>query len=280
MKVDTFFTNFDLLTDAPNATAKLRELILQLAVMGKLVRQDPNDEPAAVLLERIKADNLRLAAEGIIRKFELLPPVSIKDAPFDLPQGWVWARFPELGEFGRGKSKHRPRNDPKLYEDGKYPLVQTGDVARSNGVIKTYTGCYNDFGLAQSRLWPKGTLCITIAANIADSGILDFNACIPDSIVGFVTPQEIRDARYFEYFMRTAKEHLQHYAPSTAQKNINLAILEKVLIPLPPLAEQKRIVEKCDRLMSLCDRLEAKLKQGRESREKLMEVAAKQVLLN
>ncbi|BAZ40538.1 hypothetical protein NIES4101_64990 [Calothrix sp. NIES-4101] len=78
--------------------------------------------------------------------------------------------------------------------------------------------------------------------------------------------------------MRTAKENLQDYAPSTAQKNINLAILEKLLIPLPPLAEQKRIVEKCDRLMSLCDTLEAKLKQGRDSSEKLMEVAAKQVL--
>lgn len=271
--------NFDLLYSVPETIPKLRRAILQLAVQGKLVRQDPNNELASVLLERIKTEKLRLAVEGVIRKFEPLPTVATDNAPFELPKGWAWARFPELGEFGRGKSRHRPRNDSKLYEDGKYPLVQTGDVARSNGLITTYTGLYNDVGLAQSRLWSKGTLCITIAANIADSGILSFDACIPDSVVGFIPSKELGNARYFEYFMRTAKEHLQDYAPSTAQKNINLAILETVLIPLPPLAEQKRIVSKVDRLMSLCDTLEAKLKEARSHSETLMEVAAKQVLV-
>jgi hypothetical protein len=93
------------------------------------------------------------------------------------------------------KSKHRPRNDPDLYRDGFVPLVQTGDVARANGVITTYTALYNKKGLAQSRLWHKGTLCITIAANIADSAILGFDACFPDSIVGFyqLNPFQILD---------------------------------------------------------------------------------------
>jgi len=118
---------------------------------------------------------------------------------------------------------------------------------------------YNDFGLAQSCKWPKGTLCITIAANIADSGILGFDACFPDSVVGFVPASEFPDARYFEYFMRTAKADLLRFAPATAQKNINLEILNAVLIPLPPLAEQHRIVAKLDELMALCDRLEAQL---------------------
>lgn len=270
--------NFDLLYSVPETIPKLRQAILQLAVQGKLVRQDPNDEPASILLERIKTDKLRLTAEGLIRKFEPLLAVATDNAPFELPKGWTWARFPELGEFGRGKSKHRPRNDLKLYEEGNYPLVQTGDVARSNGLITTYTGLYNDIGLAQSRLWSKGTLCITIAANIAASGILSFDACIPDSVVGFVPSKELGDAQYFEYFMRTAKEYLQNYAPSTAQKNINLAILEKVLIPLPPLAEQKCIVAKVDHLMSLCNTLEVKLKDARSYSELLMEVAAKQLL--
>jgi type I restriction enzyme, S subunit len=278
MTLDSFFDNFALLTDAPNAVAKLREIVLQLAVRGKLISQDLNDESASVLVERIKIKRAQLAADRVIKKFELLPPISVEDAPFELPKGWTWARFPELGEFGRGKSKHRPRNDPKLYRDGKYPLVQTGDVARSNGIIKTYTGCYNDLGLAQSRMWSKGTLCITIAANIADSGLLDFDACIPDSVVGFVPSNEIKDARYFEYFMRTAKEHLQDYAPSTAQKNINLAILEKVLIPLPPLAEQKRIVEKCDRLLILCDEIEKRQQQRQASLLKMNEGAIAQLL--
>src|SRR5207248_11617213 len=117
-------------------------------------------------------------------------------------------------------------------------------VARSNGVIKTYTSKYNDRGLAQSKKWPAGTLCITIAANIADSGILDFDACFPDSVVGFIPAEEFPNARYFEYFLRTAKADLLDFAPATAQKNINLEILNAVVIPLPPLAELNRIVAK------------------------------------
>jgi len=102
-------------------------------------------------------------------------------------------------------------------------FVQTGDVARSNGIIKNYTNMYNDSGLDQSLKWPEGTLCITIAANIADSGILSFDACFPDSIVGFVHSSRFPDARYFEYFIRTAKANLQEFAPATAQKNMALS---------------------------------------------------------
>ena len=100
-------------------------------------------------------------------------------------------------------------------------MIQTGDVAGSGGKITTYTNKYNDAGLAQSMLWPEGTLCITIAANIADSGILDFEACFPDSAVGFVPAPAFENARYFEYFVRTVKANLLEFAPATAQKNIN-----------------------------------------------------------
>jgi type I restriction enzyme S subunit len=271
-------TNFDLLYDHPEPIAKLRAAILQLAVQGKLVPQDPNDEPASVLLERIKAEKERLVKEGKLKKQKPLPIINEDLAPFTLPNGWSWASFPNVGEFGRGKSKHRPRNDRSLYVGGTYPMVQTGDVARANGEIKTYTALYNDVGLAQSRLWPKGTMCITIAANIADSSILGFDACFPDSVVGLIVSKQISNVRYFEYFMRTAKEHLMDFAPSTAQKNINLGILETVLIPLPPLAEIDRIVAKADQLMALCDELEAKLNQAQQHSEKLMEATVRQLL--
>lgn len=121
-----------------------------------------------------------------------------------MPSGWVWARFPELGEFGRGKSKHRPRNDQALFGNGTHLMIQTDDVARSKGVIRTHTSKYNEVGLAQSKKWPAGTLCISIAANIADSGILSFDACFPDSVVGFVPASILGDARYIEYFVRKA----------------------------------------------------------------------------
>ena len=263
--------NFTPLTTRPEQVKALRQTILNLAVRGKLVPQDSEDEPAAELLQRITADRSRLEKTGTIKKAKSLPPADSANAPFDLPTGWTWARLPEVGTFGRGKSKHRPRNDPVLYENGKYPFIQTGDVARSGGTIKTYTGRYNDVGLAQSALWPTGTLCITIAANIADSGILAFDACFPDSVVGLIPHDSLECARYFEYFIRTAKANLQDFAPSTAQKNINLGILTELLIPLPPLAEQRRIVAKVDKLMGLCDKLDGKLEMGDDRRECLVE---------
>lgn len=258
------------ITTRPDQIKPLRQAILNLAVRGKLVEQDPTDEPASELLKRI-AMHLEDQKNGRGRRAKPLPDVDPADAPFELPEGWTWARFPELGEFGRGKSKHRPRNDPALYTGGTHLMIQTGDVARSGGRIKTHTNKYNDVGLAQSMLWPKGTLCITIAANIADSGILDFDACFPDSVVGFVPAPGFENARYFEYFVRTAKANLLEFAPATAQKNINLEILTSVLIPLPPLAEQHRIVAKVDALMALCDRLEAALTTADTTRARLLE---------
>ncbi len=263
--------NLTSLTTRPDQIKAFRQTILNLAVRGKLVPQDPNDEPASELLKRIAKNRVALEKNGSLKKSKPLPTVDAADSPFDLPGGWAWVRFPEVGLFGRGKSKHRPRNDPALYEDGTYPFIQTGDVARSGGSIETYSNPYNDVGLAQSAMWPTGTLCITVAANIADSGILKFDACFPDSIVGLIVDDNFEDARFFEYFLRTAKADLHKFAPSTAQKNINLGILTEILIPLPPLAEQHRIVAKVDALMTLCDRLETSLTTDGEMRTRLME---------
>jgi type I restriction enzyme S subunit len=249
----------------------LRQTVLTLAVRGRLVPQDLDDEPAAELLTRIQMARPQPGKKAKSKIKPGLPPSDSSPEPFELPSGWTWARFTELGQFGRGKSKHRPRNDPSLFDGGSHLLVQTGDVARSNGLIKTFTNKYNDVGLAQSAKWPKGTLCITIAANIADSGILTFDACFPDSVVGFIPAAVFPNARYFEYFIRTAKADLLEFAPATAQKNINLEILNAVLIPLPPLAEQQRIVTKVDELMDLCDRLEKQLLEADAKSSGLLE---------
>ena len=257
---------FETLAEAPDGVARLRELVLQLAVRGRLVPQDPKDEPAGMLLERIAAEKARLVRKKKIRVPRGLLPLSEARKPFDLPRGWDWCRFTDVGELARGRSKHRPRNDPTLYSGGDIPMVQTGDVARSNGTVETYTALYNEAGLAQSRLWPAGTMCITIAANIADTAMLGFDACFPDSVVGFRPFPPLEAAQYFEYFMRTAQQDLEAFAPSTAQKNINLAILDELLIPIPPLAEQHRIVARVDELMGLLDRLEAARKARNTTR--------------
>jgi type I restriction enzyme S subunit len=149
--------------------AELRKTILQLAVMGKLVPQNPNDEPASELLKAIEIEKQRLVKEGKIKLFKLFPSIKLDEVPYTLPKGWKWVRLGNVGAFERGRSKHRPRNDKRLFADGLYPFVQTGDVSKSkftNNIITSCSSYYNDFGLQQSRLWTKGTLCITIAANI------------------------------------------------------------------------------------------------------------------
>lgn len=248
--------HWDVLAAHADAVPPLRQAILQLAVQGRLVLQNPDDEPASVLMEKIAAE---LASREDERLRSYGDNSGIK--PFPLPTGWVWARLSQVGLFGRGKSKHRPRNDPALYRDGKYPFVQTGDVARAPGLITSYTQMYSELGFQQSRIWPKGTLCITIAANIAESAILGFDACFPDSVVGLEPTAAIGETKFFSYFLRTARARLEQFAPSTAQKNINLGILDSLAVPLPPLAEQKRIVARVDELMALCDSLEQRARE-------------------
>ena len=261
--------HFEMLFTTESSLDGLKQTILQLAVMGKLVPQDPNDEPASELLKRIAKERARLEAEGGGKKLKLMLPVDESNVPFGLPSGWAWARFPEVGQFGRGKSKHRPRNDPALFNPGIYPLIQTGEVARAGTIVQEIHSKYSDVGLSQSKMWPQGTLCVTIAANIADSAILGFDACFPDSVVGFVPSELIGDSYYFLWFMKTAREELLKFAPSTAQKNINLEILESVRIPLPPKAEMKRIVSKVDELMVLNGRLKADLAESRTRQARL-----------
>lgn len=150
------------------------------------------------------------------------------------------AMLSELGEFGRGVSKHRPRNDPKLL-GGKYPLIQTGDVAAADLYISSYTSTYSELGLSQSKMWGKGTLCITIAANIAKTAILDFDACFPDSVVGFTANARTSNI-FIHYWFSFFQEILESQAPESAQKNINLKILSELKVIVPPKEGQDAFV--------------------------------------
>lgn len=150
------------------------------------------------------------------------------------------ATLPELGEFGRGISKHRPRNDPKLL-GGEYPLIQTGDVAAANLYITSYDSTYSELGLKQSKMWDKGTLCITIAANIAKTAILDFDACFPDSVVGFTANKKTNNI-FIHYWFSFFQAILESQAPESAQKNINLKILSELRVIVPEKTEQDEFV--------------------------------------
>lgn len=234
---------------------RIRQSVFQAAVRGMLAENE------AVLARR--ESRTYESANDFLLRVGLTRPLGFKRTSVEqtarpegahalLPEGWALASMLDLGHLGRGKSRHRPRNDPRIL-GGPYPFIQTGDVRRSGGMITEYSATYNDAGLAQSYLWPSGTLCITIAANIADTGILAFPACFPDSVVGFVHDGHPATTRYVEYCLRAMKQRLWALAPATAQKNINLDTLRDIRLPMPPLAEQIRIVDQVERLTSLAD---------------------------
>lgn len=172
-----------------------------------------------------------------------------------LPDGWAYVYLQELGDLGRGKSKHRPRNDPRLF-GGPYPFIQTGEVKAANKIIRTFDQTYSEFGLAQSKLWIKGTLCITIAANIAETAFLGFDGCFPDSVVGFSAFEKLTQSEFVDYFIRSARSKIDAYAPATAQKNINLTTLENLVVPYCSILEQNEAVMILDERFSVIEQLE------------------------
>ncbi len=161
---------------------------------------------------------------------------------FECPNGWQLVSLHELGEVGRGRSRYRPRYAEHLY-GGPYPFIQTGDVKASNGKITSYSQTYSEVGLAQSRLWPSGTMCITIAANIAETAILTFPACFPDSVVGFIADPLKADVKFIEYMFRFMRKRIQHQATGSVQDNINIQTLERLRFPIPPIQVQKAIAK-------------------------------------
>ena len=154
---------------------------------------------------------------------------------------WEIETLNKIGTIGRGVSKHRPRNASELF-GGIYPFIQTGDVANSGNYIVDYHSTYSEFGLKQSKLWDKGTLCITIAANIAKTSILAFDSCFPDSIVGFI-PGERTNNIFIHYWFSYFQKILESQAPESAQKNINLKILSELKVILPPLSLQNEFAD-------------------------------------
>lgn len=149
-------------------------------------------------------------------------------------------KLSDIGSLSRGKSKHRPRNDKILY-GGKYPFVQTSDIKNANHILQTYEQTYNEIGLKQSKLWGKNTICITIAANIADSAILGFDACFPDSIIGLTVNDKIANYHYVEYLLQYYKRIIKNQSNGTSQENINLETFEQVYFDIPSLNEQNNI---------------------------------------
>ena len=213
---------------------------------------------------------------AIVQKYDELTQSLFLDMfgdPIHNLKKWAVVKFSEVGNLDRGKSKHRPRNAPELL-NGPYPLIQTGDVANSGGYIKKYKSTYSELGLQQSKMWPKGTLCITIAANIANTGILTFDACFPDSVVGFV-PNDKTNNIYVQNWMSFLQEMIEEKAPMAAQKNINLAILRDLEFMNPPIELQNQFAERVALIESQKQQAQLELAKSEELFQSLLQKAFK-----
>jgi type I restriction enzyme, S subunit len=264
--------------------SRYRAAVLHAAVTGRLTeawrkQHEPPDETGPKLLERILAERRRQWERRTLAKYEKAgkqlpkgwrdryPEPSPPKLPSDgsalpeLPKGWCWASLDQAGHLQRGRSRHRPRDAAHLY-GGPYPFIQTGDIRKANLIVRSHTQTYSEAGLAQSQLWPAGTLCITIAANIAETAILGFEACFPDSVVGYHGVTPFVGTEYVMYFVKSVRDQLDRFAPATAQKNINDEILSQVPMPVPPLAEQSAIVESVSEKLSQIDGLEGEIERG------------------
>jgi type I restriction enzyme S subunit len=284
-KLDELFTDLSAgiaaLERVKRNLSRYRAAVLHAAVTGRLTEawrkeHGPASEPGPKFLERILAERRRQWEQRTLAKYEkdgkqppknwcsrysvpALPKQTEGELPLPfLSTGWCWASLDQVGFLQRGRSRHRPRDAVHLY-GGPYPFIQTGDVRKAGLYIRDHTQTYSESGLAQSQLWPAGTLCITIAANIAETAILQYEACFPDSIVGYhgVTPLVL--TKYVMFFIKSIQNRLDGYAPATAQKNINDEILKQVPIPIPPPEEQVVIVDAIQEKFSQIDALEVEI---------------------
>ena len=243
-------TNADFVAAAIRQKTRNLLDIQQGAIIKGVLRKDvekleipfpPLSEQRRIVEILDQAERIRcLRTEAASKANRILPALFIKmfGDPRTNPMGWPVKPLGEIGELDRGRSRHRPRNDPALL-GGSYPLIQTGDIANSGGRITQYTQTYSELGLGQSKMWPSGTLCITIAANIANTGVLELDACFPDSVVGFV-PGADTTTEYVQFLLTQLQRVLEAGATQVAQKNINLKMLRSLVVPVPPIDLQNR----------------------------------------
>lgn len=238
------------LANAKRLVAKFRLAILSAAVTGKLTedwRENNEDKLPVIKTTFTPADNFN----------------------YDIPQSWVLTALGNYATCSRGRFSIRPRNDPR-YFGGKYPFIQIGDLPKDGGLITKHTQTLNDDGLRVSKLFNKGTVVIAIVgATIGNTGILDYDMCFPDSLVGIDSGQDYGN-KYIEYYLRVQKQVVrqQSYA-SGGQPNINLEVINNYPLPLPPVDEQREIVQRVNKFFDVTNQVEKQIEKAEARVSKL-----------
>ena len=258
MKLETFFEKFDQFADAPDAVAKMRELVLNLAVQGKLLEQNPSDESATELLERLGRE---LTPEQRRRKAAPLSPLSAETSHYELPDGWAWAHFREVAIIASNLVK------PDEFLD--FTHLAPDNIEKGKGVLLPCRTVREDKVISSNhRFYPGQIVYSKIRPNLAKVVVVDFeDLCSAD----MYPIDALIDAFYLQIYMLSESFLVQAVKTDTrvAMPKINQTELNAIAVPVPPLAEQRRIVAKVDELMALCDRLEVQ-QQERETRHAVL----------
>ena len=259
MTNDQFFQQFGHFIDAPNGIHKLRKLILQLAVGGKLVPQVPRDEPASVLLERIRVDKGNLVKDGIIRKQKTLPDIDKSELPFELPNSWEWIRVWDIAQMITSGS----RDWAKYYSGSGSIFVTMGNLSRGSYQLRLdkirYVNPPQDGEGSRTKL-EENDLLISITGDVGNLGLIpaDFGEAYINQHTCLLRFMSGCQNRFWPEYMRSPLATYQFNGPQRGIKNsFRLGDVGEMIAPMPPLAEQHRIVAKVDELMALCDQLEA-----------------------
>lgn len=281
--------NFKDLTLGDNAIKELKNAILQLAIQGKLVTQNPDDEPASVLLERILEEKERLIKEKKIKREKALMEISEDEKPFELPIGWKWSYINEIAFVTKlAGFEYTKYLSSSITNNGDVPIVRAQNIKMNNFIdnTKEFISFELSEKLNRSALYKKCILITFIGAGIGEAAI--FDNVNRYHLAPNVAKMEVFnnfymniDEKYVLYYIMSSigQKDIFRFLKATAQPSLSMETIRKVRIPIPPLEEQKRIVEKVDSLMQLCDELETKIEKSKKYSEKLMESILKSSFL-
>jgi type I restriction enzyme, S subunit len=273
MNPDRLLRHFDRIAEAPDAVPRLRRFILDLAVRGKLVEQDPNDEPASDLLKRIAMEKARLVSTGAIRRDQTLPMLSDADTAFELPPGWLWVRLGDLSKLVTSGSRDWARH----YSSEGAIFVRMGNLSKDHYRLRLdniqRVNPPSDGEGTRTRL-EAGDILISITGDVGMLGLIpdDFGDAYINQHTAMVRPMPEMKGRYLAELFRSPFAQAQFNEPQRGIKNsFRLTDVTQFVVPLPPLAEQQRIVAKVDELMGVCDQLEAQLATTQTDSRRLLE---------
>ena len=263
-------SNFDTLYHTPEAIDNLKKNILNEAVRGRLVPQNPNDEPASELLNKIEAEKQRLYEEGEIRKPKKLPPVKVDEIPFEIPESWEWVRLAkvsnvEMGQSPPGSTYNKEGDGVHLIngpvEFGKGPLARTKVV---------------QYSTKPKKFCKEGDLLLCVrGSTLGRTNIAGFDACIGRGVAAI---QPYFGGIYLHYYIVSERKNIYDFGTGSTFPSINKGNIENYIFPLPPLEEQHRIVQRIEELFAICDRFKAQLEQREKVNEKLVKGLVQEVL--